>query len=100
MIFLLLMIFGGIRWMTAGGNEENVKKASSLIYQATIGLIIVISAFLLTNFVIFQVIETTTPVPVECLNGKTCVVNAEACASGQTVSPSNCPSSAPVCCIQ
>jgi TRAP-type C4-dicarboxylate transport system permease small subunit len=59
-IFLLLMIFGGIRWMTAGGNEETVRKASSLIFQATVGLIIVLSAFLLTNFVIFRIINTAT----------------------------------------
>jgi len=56
-VFLILIIYGGITWMTAGGNEEKVKKTISLITQATIGLAIILAAFLLTNFVIFKVIE-------------------------------------------
>jgi len=55
-LFLILIIFGGITWMTAGGNEEKVKKASELMSHAAIGLAIVLFAFLLTNFVIFKII--------------------------------------------
>jgi len=55
-LFLILIIFGGIMWMTASGNEEKVKKASELMSHAAIGLAIVLFAFLLTNFVIFKII--------------------------------------------
>jgi hypothetical protein len=51
-IFLLLMIYGGYMWMTAAGNDENVKKAQSLIKAAVIGVIIVTSAYAISYFVI------------------------------------------------
>ncbi|OIO07622.1 hypothetical protein COX68_00255 [Candidatus Falkowbacteria bacterium CG_4_10_14_0_2_um_filter_41_15] len=50
-IFLLLMIFGGILWMTARGNEKNVDKAKSIIFDSIIGLVIVIAAYAVTYFV-------------------------------------------------
>ena len=56
-VFLALVIFGGITWMTAGGNQEKVQKAKTLVTQAAIGLAIVLFAFLLTNFVVFRIIE-------------------------------------------
>lgn len=50
-IFLILMITGGLIWMTAAGNEERVGKAKKLITSAVIGLIIVFSAYAITYFV-------------------------------------------------
>lgn len=47
-VFLILTIYGGFMWMTAAGNDEQVKKAGSLIRSAVIGLIIVISAYAIT----------------------------------------------------
>jgi len=59
-IFLGIAIFAGIRWMTAAGNEEKAGQAITLITRATIGLAIIIAAFLLTNYVIFKAISITT----------------------------------------
>ncbi|MCF7820682.1 MAG: pilin [Candidatus Pacebacteria bacterium] len=50
-IFLILMIVGGIQWMTAGGNQEKVAKAKQLITSAIIGLVIVFSAYAVTAFI-------------------------------------------------
>ena len=50
-IFLLLMIYGGILWMTARGNEKNVEQAKSIIFDAIIGLVIVAAAYAITYFV-------------------------------------------------
>jgi len=50
-IFLILMIAGGISWMTAGGNQEKVGKAKKIIISAIIGLVIVFSAYAVTAFV-------------------------------------------------
>jgi hypothetical protein len=50
-IFLVLIIFSGFRWMTSGGNEEAVKKAQSTIKTAIIGLVIVLAAYSITYFV-------------------------------------------------
>jgi hypothetical protein len=50
-IFLVLIIFSGFRWMTSGGNEEAVKKAQGTIKTAIIGLVIVLAAYSITYFV-------------------------------------------------
>ncbi len=51
-IFMVLLIFGGIQWMTAGGNDEQVKKAKSVIVRSIIGLIIILLAYIISIFVI------------------------------------------------
>ena len=59
-LFLLLVIYGGITWMTAAGNEEKITKARNTVVHAVIGLIIVLAAYLLTNFVIFNLSDNLT----------------------------------------
>jgi amino acid transporter len=53
-IFLVIMVFAGYRWMTASGNEESIKKAQESIKRAIIGLVIVILAYAITAFVFNQ----------------------------------------------
>lgn len=71
-IFLALMIYGGLIWMTATGNEERVKKAKELITEATIGLVIILAAYAISYFILNQLvsaslvsgtISTSTPTP-------------------------------------
>jgi len=50
-IFLILMIYGGFLWMTAQGNEEQIKKAKNIITGAVIGAVIVFMAYAITFFV-------------------------------------------------
>jgi uncharacterized iron-regulated membrane protein len=51
-VFLVLMIYGGFMWMIDRGNQDKVKKARELIQAAVIGLIIVVSAYAISYFVI------------------------------------------------
>lgn len=51
-IAALVIVIGGIMWMTAGGNEEQVIKARKMIMGAIIGLIIVGGAVGLVTFVL------------------------------------------------
>lgn len=51
-IFLVLMVYGGYLWMTDAGNSEQVEKAKKIIAAAVIGLIIVISSYAISYFVI------------------------------------------------
>ena len=48
-IFLILIIISGIQWMTAGGNEDNVKKAKKTIINSAIGMLIIGAAYIITN---------------------------------------------------
>ena len=50
-IFFILIIYGGILWMTAGGNDTQLKNAQKTITTAVIGLIIVLSAYAITMFI-------------------------------------------------
>ncbi len=50
-IFLILMIYAGLVWMTAQGNQEQVTKAKDLMINAIIGLIIVLAAYAITAFI-------------------------------------------------
>lgn len=50
-LFFILMIYGGIRWMLARGKEEEVKKSLDTIISAIIGIIVVLAAYAITNFV-------------------------------------------------
>lgn len=50
-IFMILIIYGGILWMTARGNNQQTEKAQNLIIQAVVGLIIVLSAYTITRFI-------------------------------------------------
>ena len=54
-ILLIIVVYAGFLWLTAGGNDEQVKKAKKLIMNGVIGLIIALSAFLITSFVVQQV---------------------------------------------
>ena len=50
-LFLMLVIYAGILWMTAQGNEQKVTKAKDLLINAVVGLVIVFAAYAITAFV-------------------------------------------------
>ncbi len=85
-LFFILMIYAGISWMLARGNEEISKKALSTVTAAIIGLILVIASYAITRFV-FQSVGTatqpTTPAPgagTTAVDAGCCVV----CTTGAT----------------
>ena len=58
-IFIILIIYAGFKWMLSRGNEEDIGKAKRTMTAAVIGLAIVLSAYLITYFVIDQLLEAT-----------------------------------------
>lgn len=57
-VFFILMIYGGLRWMTARGNSEIVERAKNIIETAFIGIIIIFLAYTVTNFVINKLVQS------------------------------------------
>lgn len=57
-IFMILIIAAGDLWMTAGGNEEKITKARSMIFNGVVGLAIVFAAYLAADFVVSTALET------------------------------------------
>lgn len=51
-IFFALTVYAGYLWMTAGGEDEKVTKAKTLLQQAIIGLAIILSAYAITLFAV------------------------------------------------
>ncbi len=58
-IFIVLIIYGGFLWMTAGGREEQVGTAKKIITRSVIGAGIVILSYLLTWFVFEKLISVS-----------------------------------------
>jgi Type IV secretion system pilin len=55
-VFLVLMLYAGFLWMTAGGNEESVTKAKNIIKASIIGLAIIFAAYSITYFAMYLAI--------------------------------------------
>ena len=51
-VFLILIIFAGFKWLTAQGDTKKTGDATKMLTQAVIGIIIIIGAFALADFVI------------------------------------------------
>lgn len=50
-IFIFIVIIAGYKWMTAQGNEEDVKKAKESMTRAIIGLVVVLSSYAIWTFI-------------------------------------------------
>lgn len=58
-IAVVIILMGGFKWMTAGGNDEKVAEAKKLIIAGIIGLAIILSAYAIASFVISSIITAT-----------------------------------------
>lgn len=63
-LVVILILYAGFLWMTAGGNEEKISEAKKIITACVIGLVIILSAYAIANFVISQIYSATTGNPV------------------------------------
>lgn len=51
-IAVILIIYSGMLWMTAGGKEEQITKAKKIIIQSIIGIIIIALTYAIITFVL------------------------------------------------
>ncbi|MBI3261309.1 hypothetical protein HYZ64_03010 [Candidatus Berkelbacteria bacterium] len=63
-IFMVLLLVGGIQYMTAAGNEENTTKAKKLLVDAVIGLVLTLSAWAIGTFILRQFYGPTSDIVV------------------------------------
>ncbi|PIS04872.1 MAG: hypothetical protein COT81_04425 [Candidatus Buchananbacteria bacterium CG10_big_fil_rev_8_21_14_0_10_42_9] len=49
---LLMFVYGGVMYIMAAGNDEQIKKGTDVLKNASIGIIIVLLAWSLVNFTI------------------------------------------------
>jgi len=48
LIFLVLMVYAGVLWLTARGEDSQIEKSKKIIASTVIGLILTISAYAIT----------------------------------------------------
>ena len=51
-IAIIMLIFGGIKYITSGGDSQKVKDAKNTILYAIVGLVIALLSFAIVNFVL------------------------------------------------
>lgn len=57
LVCVIVMIVGGVTYMTSGGDAGKVKKGKDTILYGLIGLVICALAFVIVNFVIVNVLK-------------------------------------------
>jgi len=58
-VAVIIILAGGFKWMTAGGNQDKVDEARKLITAGVIGLVIILAAFGIATFVINALVKAT-----------------------------------------
>lgn len=58
-VFIIVLIYAGYLLLTAAGNEDQIKRAKSMLWTSVIGLIIIVAAYVISNFVITKIYEAT-----------------------------------------
>lgn len=59
-LFLVLILYAGFLWMTAGGEEDKISKAKKLLSNGVVGLVIILSAYAISYFVFQSLLGATT----------------------------------------
>ncbi len=57
LVFIVLIIYGGFTYMTAGGKPEQAKKALGILRDAVIGIVIIALSYAIVNFIIIKILE-------------------------------------------
>ena len=58
-IAVVIILWGGFLWLTAGGNEDQIGRARSTIIAGIIGLAIIIASFAIARFVVGSLTSAT-----------------------------------------
>ncbi len=58
-IAVIIVLMGGFKWMTAGGNDEKVGDAKKMLIAGVIGMAIILSAYAITTFVVSSILDAT-----------------------------------------
>ncbi len=58
-VVMVIIIAGGFRWMTAGGNDDSIAQAKKIISAGIVGLIIIVVAYALTTWVFNSILSAT-----------------------------------------
>ena len=58
-VAIVLILWGGFKWMTAGGNEDQIDEAKKLIIAGVVGLAIIFTSYAIATFVVRSLVNVT-----------------------------------------
>lgn len=59
LIALIMVLYGGISWLTSAGNEEKISKAKKVLTAAIIGLVVIMLSWAILNYAALVIISRT-----------------------------------------
>ncbi len=58
-VAVLIVLWGGFKWMTAGGNEDQIDEAKKIIIAGIVGLGVIFTAYAIALFVVRSLVNST-----------------------------------------
>ncbi len=58
-IAIIIVLAGGFKWMTAGGNEDKIAEAKKLIIAGIVGMAVIFTSYAIATFVIRSLVNVT-----------------------------------------
>lgn len=59
-VFLVLVVYAGFLYLTAQGEDAQVKKAKAIMKKAVIGMVLIVCSYAITNLVTDSITAITT----------------------------------------
>ena len=51
-VALVMFIYGGFMWLTAGGKSDRIQKGKDILIWSVIGLVVIFGSYALVNFIL------------------------------------------------
>ncbi len=58
-IAILLILWGGFKWMTAGGAEDQIEEAKKIIIAGVVGMAVIFTSYAIATFVVRSLVNVT-----------------------------------------
>jgi uncharacterized membrane protein YqaE (UPF0057 family) len=58
-VAVIIVLLGGFKWMTAGGNEDKVGEAKKILGAGVIGLVLILAAWGIAAFILNTLMDAT-----------------------------------------
>lgn len=58
-VAVIIILLGGFKWMVSGSNDDKVGESKKMITSGIIGLVIILSAFAISTFVLSALLNAT-----------------------------------------
>ena len=59
-IAVIIILWGGFKWMTAGGSEDQISEAKKLIIAGIVGLAVIFTSYAIALFVVRSLVNVST----------------------------------------